>query len=932
MAQSDLPQVSFEKFILPNGVQAILHVDRKLPVVHVNHWFHVGSKVERPGRTGFAHLFEHLMFEGSKNAPEGYFKYIEQAGGNLREGGVNGTTSNDRTNYFATVPSGNLEYVLWLESDRIATLADALTRENFENQREVVRNERRQTTENQPYGRWYELVNEHVYPAGHPYSWPVIGRHEDLEAAGVDEVAEFFRTYYTPNNLSLVIAGDFDPAFARNRVAHYYGALEPGPLLERQRRWVPALAEEKIVEVTDRVPQARVHMIWPAPQRFEPEETALDAAAAVLGDGLSSRLEKLLVYDRRLCTEVSVFNYAREIAGLFGVIATVRPDCDVREVEDLVTGEIARLASGGPTRDEVERARTVWEYQYVSSLERIGGFGGKADRLNESNTYKNDPGYFHVEHDRFRSLTGSKIAKAVKRWLASRHGLTLRYFPDTLPKSVGAASARAAGDGPASAQAAPENILDRSVVPALGSDTPFQTPEVHEDRLDNGLEVLVVEHHDLPKVAVSLNVKSGGVHDPSDRCGMAQLMLQTMDKGTRGYGALDLDEALSRLGTVIGKSMYLESARIGMDVLTDKLPAAMALFGDVARNPLFPEEELERERHRHLDHLRQQASHPQSLAQRLCPGLVFGEDHPYGRPVQGYASSVAEMTRYEIARAYEENWRPDQSALVFVGDISRDQAMKLADQRFGSWSVDVRPAKEVPDPAPDRKSNRVYLVDRPGAPQTVVCQFIEAPSRDTPDYHALRLVDAIWGGGFQSRLNQNLREEKGYTYGVSTSLALLGVSGYWKVQTSIQADKTGEVVKELMAELAGLGGDRPVSEEELEEARTGRIRGYAQRFESLRRIAGSIGALWSSERPMSDIRDAVENLSAVSLEEVRSTARKHLDARRAGFLLVGDGSSIEAQLADRGLPVPKALDPEAQPADLTPASAEVPEAVDPDAL
>lgn len=920
MAQKDLPRVNFEKYTLPNGLQVILHVDRKLPVVHVNHWFHVGSKVELPGRTGFAHLFEHLMFEGSEHAPEGYFKYIEQAGGNLREGGVNGTTSNDRTNYFATVPSGNLEYVLWLESDRIATLADALTEENFENQREVVRNERRQTTENQPYGRWYELVNEHLYPAGHPYSWPVIGRHEDLEAATVDEVAEFFRTYYTPNNLSLVIAGDFDEAFARDRVEHFYGGLEPGPLLERRRRWVPSLPEGKIVEVTDRVPQARVHMIWPAPERFDADETALDAAAGVLGDGLSSRLEKLLVYDRRLCTEVSVFNYAKEIAGLFGIIATVRPGCDGQEVEDLVAGQIAKLASGGPSRDEVERARTVWEYQYVSSLERIGGFGGKADRLNESNTYKADPGYFHVEHDRFRNLTGSKISEAVERWLVSRHGLTLRYQPDTLPKAAGPESARAAGDG----------ALDRSMVPALGSDTPFQTPEVHEDRLDNGLEVLVVGQHDLPKVAVSLNVKTGGVHDPPDRCGMAQLMLQIMDKGTRGHGALDLDEALSRLGTVIGKSMYLESARLGMDVLTDKLTSAMALFADVARNPLFPEEELDRERHRHLDHLAQQASHPQSLAQRLCPGLVFGYDHPYGRPVQGYASSVSEMSRYEIARSYEENWRPDQSALVFVGDITRDQAMKLADQRFGSWKGDVRPAKEVPDPSPGRKTIRIWLVDRPGAPQTVVCQFIAAPSRDTPDYHALRLVDAIWGGGFQSRLNLNLREEKGYTYGVSTSLGLLGVSGYWKVQTSIQTDKTGEVVQELMNEMEDLGGGRPVSGEELEEARTGRIRGYAQRFESLRRIAGSIGGLWSSGRPMSDMRDAVENLRSVTLEEVRSAAGRYLDARRAGYLLVGDRSSIETQLADRGLPMPEILDPEAQPAVPEPAPPAAPEALDSD--
>ena len=900
MAQKSLPRVSFKKHTLPNGLQVILHTDRKLPVVHVNHWFHVGSKVERPGRTGFAHLFEHLMFEGSENAPGGYFKYIEQAGGNLREGGVNGTTGHDRTNYFATVPSGNLEYVLWLESDRIATLADALTKENFENQREVVRNERRQTTENQPYGRWFELVNEHLYPAGHPYSWPIIGRHEDLEAATVDEVAGFFRTYYTPSNLSLVIAGDFDEDHALDRVDHFYGGLEPGPLIDRQRRWVPFLTERKIVEVIDRVPQARVHMVWPAPARFEADEIALDAAAGVLGDGLSSRLEKLLVYDRRLCTEVSTFNYAQEISGLFGVVATVRPGGDVLEVEDLVMGEIARLGNGGPTRDEVERARTVWEYQYVSSLERIGGFGGKADRLNESNTYRNDPGYFHVEHDRFLELNGSEIAKTVQRWLVSRQGLVLRYYPDSLPQVV---------DQGASAAATAEP-LDRSSVPALGRDTPFQTPVVHEGRLDNGLEVLVVEHHDLPKVAVSLAVKSGSVHDAPEQCGAAQLMLQTMDKGTRGYGALAIDESLSRLGTVIRKSMYLESARLGLDVLTGNLAAAMALFAEVARNPQFPEEELERERHRHLDHLAQQASHPQALAQRLCPRLVFGDDHPYGRPVQGYASAVAEVTRYDIARTFEENWRPDQSALVFVGDITCDHAMKLAENRFGSWKGDVRPAGTVPDPSPDRKVNRTWLVDRPGAPQTVVCQFIEAPGRDTSDYYALRLVDAVWGGGFQSRLNLNLREEKGYTYGVSTTLGLLGVAGYWKVQTSIQADKTGVVMQELMSEMRGLAGERPVGEEELEDARTGRIRGYAQQFESLRRIAGSIGGLWSSGRPMTDIRDAVENLESVTLDDVRAAARHFLKPSRAGYLLVGDRTVIEAQLTEKGLAAAEVLDTE----------------------
>ncbi len=889
MGQKNLPRISFEKYTLPNGLQVILHLDRKLPVVHVNHWFHVGSKVEQPGRTGFAHLFEHLMFEGSKNAPAGYFKYIEQAGGNLREGGVNGTTSYDRTNYFATVPSGNLEYLLWLESDRVATLTDALTPENFENQREVVRNERRQTTENQPYGRWFELVNENIYPPEHPYSWPIIGRHEDIEEASLDDVAKFFQQYYTPNNLSLVIAGDFDDQQARSLIERYYGEMEPGPIIERQRRWVPSLAEKKIVEVIDRVPQARVHIIWPAPSRFEEDEAILDMAAAVLGDGLSSRLEKRLVYEKSLCTEVSTFNYAQEISGLFGIVATIRPGIDILEVEGLVLEEIGKLATNGPTRDEIQRARTVWEYQYISSLERIGGFGGKADRLNESNTYKKDPGYFHVELDRLQNIKGSQIAEIAKRWLVSRAYLLLRYYPESLPKHV----------VPSSENFSLNQKVDRSRTPPLGRDTVFKTPAIRQGRLGNGMEVIVVEQHDLPKVAVSLNMRTGSVRDPSDKCGVSQLMLQTLDKGTRSHGALEIDESLSRLGTVIRKSLYFESARLGLDVLTGNLAQAMSLFAEVVCRPLFPEDELKRERDRHLDHLAQQASHPQALAQQVCPGLVFGAEHPYGRPILGYPSTVEGLTRYDLARVYEENWCSDQSALVFVGDITYDQGMKLAEDYFGDWRGDVRPSKTIPNPEPNQNNNSIYLIDRPGSPQTVVCQFVDAPTNNTKNYYALRLVDAIWGGGFQSRLNSKLREEKGYTYGVSTILGLFNVGGYWKVQSSVQSDKTGEVVVDLISELEGLEGKRPIKKEELQEARIGRIRGYAQQFESLRRIADSIGGLWSSGRPMSEIHESVQNISLVSLDEVRLVANRYLKSQKAGYLLLGDRSQIEPQLNER---------------------------------
>lgn len=302
--QAEVPTIEFEKFVLENGLQVIFHVDRKLPVVHVNQWFHVGSKNEQPGRTGFAHLFEHLMYQGSANAKGEYFAYVEKAGANLHEGGVNGTTNEDRTNYFVTVPSQNLEYILWLESDRIATLADSLTQQDFENQREVVRNERRQGVENQPYGRAFKLISENLFPAGHPYSWPVIGSHEDLIAASMDDVKQFFRRYYTPNNLSLCIAGDFDPVQAKPLVEKYYGSLLPGPALDRPKTALAMLSSEKVVEVSDRVPQERVYMVWPSPKYFADEEAELSLASVIMTDGLSSRLNRRLVYDEQMCSNV----------------------------------------------------------------------------------------------------------------------------------------------------------------------------------------------------------------------------------------------------------------------------------------------------------------------------------------------------------------------------------------------------------------------------------------------------------------------------------------------------------------------------------------------------------------------------------------------------------------------------------------------------
>jgi zinc protease len=867
-----VPKVAFEKVVLPNGLQLILHVDHKLPVVHVNEWFHAGSKNEKPGRTGFAHLFEHLMFEGSKNAPGKYFIWAEKLGANLREGGVNGTTSNDRTNYFITVPSGNLETVLWLEADRLATLMDSLTKENLDHQRDVVRNERREGLENRPYGRAWKLFVENVFPAGHPYSWPVIGSHEDLMAASFEDVKDFFRTYYTPNDLSLVIAGDFDPAEAKRLVEKYFGGLPAGPALDRPGRFVPALAGEKVVEVNDRVPQERVYVAWPTAPYFERGDAELDLASQILTDGLSSRLQKALVYDRPLCTDVSSFQQSFEISGLFVVSATARPGVPLGEVEGVVTAEIARLARSGPTPEELDRAKTKYEFGFVSALERIGGFGGKADQLNRYNTYLGDPGKLDADLERYRSATPDEVRAAVARWLDTRNRVLIRFHPE--------ASGRSA--------AAP---VDRSKEPALGGDRPFRPPEVKSEKLPNGLTLFVVERPELPVVAVTLAVRAGVVADPPGKGGLASLAAATIKYGTKSRTALEVEDALGNLGTSLETSASREYAEASFEVLKRNLPAVLEVVSDVVRNAAYPPSEVEREKKRLLDGLAQEERNPQALSARLRPMLAFGKDHPYGRPAHGLPGTVAKIGRDDLPAFHARYWRPGGGALVFAGDVTLAEARELAVKAFSGWTgspaaVEIPPARPVP-------GGTVYLVDRQDAAQTYVVQLVPGPRRATDDYYALLLADAVWGGGFGTRLNMNLREDKGYSYGVFSRPVLFSSAGSWYAAGGVQTSKTKESVVEFQKELKDLGGARPISEKELADARANRLRGYAQQFETLGRVADQVVGLWCFGLPMSELSREPEETAKVPLAAVNAAVGRYAQPAKASLLLVGDVAKIE---------------------------------------
>jgi len=878
----EAPKVAFEKYTLPNGLQVILHVDRKLPIVHVNQWYHVGSKNEQKGRTGFAHLFEHMMFQGSKNASEEYFTYVERAGANLQEGGVNGTTSSDRTNYFATVPSGNLENILWLESDRLATLLDATDIKKLDNQRDVVKNERRQGLENQPYGRWYPLALEAVFPAGHPYSWPVIGSQEDLTAASLTDVQEFFRRYYTPNNLSLVIAGDFDPAEAKRLVEKYFGVIPPGPALDRPARWVPVMNGEKVVEVADRVPQERSYMVWPAPAYFTADEAALNLATLILTDGLSSRLNKALVYDKQLCSSVASFPIIMEIGGAFVVQATARPGVTLQQIEGVVSDEIARLAKTGPTVAELERVKTKQEFTFVSGLEAIGGFGGKADLLNQYNTFLGDPGKFDEDLARHRRVSVSDVRTAVDKYLNTRNRALLRFHPE--------ASGRPS-----------QTTLDRSKSPALGEDRAFKVPEVKTATLDNGMQIFVVERSELPKVSVTLGTRAGAAADPVDKPGLANMVVRTIDMGTKTRQALQIEEQLGDLGTSLGGAALREYSTLSFEVLSRNLSPALGIVSDVVRNAAFPETEVVREKKRQLDSIAQQDKNPNQVSARVRAMLAYGPEHPYGHPSQGTAKSVEAVTREDLAAFHREYWKPGGSALVFVGNVTLAEATKLATQHFGAWSGGAPPALSIPAPKP-AAAGKIYLVDRQDSAQTVVSQFMPASKRKSDDVYSFKLADAVWGGGgFGTRLNLNLREDKGYSYGVFSTLSQFREGGLWYAGGGVQTNKTKESLVEFDKELKAIAGGKPISQEEFTTARLRRIRGYAQQFEGYGRIGGQVVDLWGLDLPMTELQREYDETDKATLPSVLAAAKKYAVPSRASLLLVGDRSKIEAGIKELNL-------------------------------
>lgn len=906
-----IPHIAFEKYRLPNGLEVILHEDHSTPIVGVNLWYHVGSKNEHPGRTGFAHLFEHMMFQGSKHYDRDYFGPLQEAGGRL-----NGSTNQDRTNYWETVPSNYLELALWMESDRMGFLLPAMTQEKFENQRDVVKNERRQSYENRPYGLAYETLLAALFPPDHPYSWPTIGSMADLDAATREDVARFFRQYYHPGNASLCIAGDFDPAEAKRLVAKYFGPIPAGPPVHKVAPRPATLAGDRRIRMTDRVGLARLYLVWPTVAMFTEDEPALEILADVLSGGKTARLDKSLVRTKQIAQHVQAFQNSQEIAGAMMIVATARPGHTVAELESAIVEEIQRLQQEPPSPEEVERAVNRFEAQLVRSLESVSDFGGRADRLNMYNVFAGDPGYLEKDFPRYLKVTPAAVQRAAQKYLAGPRvvlevvpGKETSIIPDPRAEAakVRQELARSVSEPPLPREPVLAEDPARTSLPKPGPTPRFALPPIHRGKLANGLEVLVVENHELPTVNLNLVFRVGRSYDPPDKLGLAGLLAAVWDEGTTHRTAEQIADELGGIGATLSIATDWDATAARLFTLKRHLAKALDVYADVLQNPTFPEAELARERNIALGRLLQVRDEPDALALLAVGASLYGQDHPYGYPQYGTPATLKAITRQDLAEFYRTRVVPEQASLIAVGDVTLAELLPVLDKALGQWRSESPPA---PDPVlprpPMAKGPRLILVDKPGAAQSVIAATLIGTERNSPDYHAVVVMNSIFGGQFSSRLNMNLRESKGYTYGARSWFDWrIRQPGPFQAVASVQTAVTAPAVVEFLKEFQGMIGAKPLTPEELEFSKAYLTRGYPAGFETPAQLASHLEVLVEHRLPDDYFNTFIPKIAAVDGADVLRVARQRLALDQLTIIVVGDRSKIEKDL--RNLPEGKNL-------------------------
>jgi zinc protease len=890
-----IPDIPTTKFVLKNGLTVLVHEDHKSPVVAVNTWYHVGSKNEKPGKTGFAHLFEHLMFSGSANFNKTFLSALEGIGAS----DLNGTTNKDRTNYFETVPTSMLDYVLFAESDRMGHLLGVLDQKKLDLQRGVVQNEKRQR-ENQPYGVVEQIVTENTYPANHPYSWTTIGAMDDLDAASMSDVTEWFKGNYGPNNVVLVLAGDITPAQAREKVEKYYGDIPPGPPVAKQRAWIAKRSGTHRGSVQDRVPQARIYRVWNVPGADTLDEALLDLAAHVLGGSKTSRLYQRLVVKEQLATSAFSSDDSNEIAGQFGINLTARPGGDVARMERVADEELRALMKSGPREDELRLAKTAILAQYARAVARVGGFGGKSDMLARCMTFTGEPHCYKTYLKRIQAATPAMVRQAMRDWLGDGD-----YILQVDPFSAGLAPSLSS--------------VDRSKGPPPGHPEKLHLPPMQTATLSNGLKVVLAERHGAPVVNLSMMVDAGFASDSHDLPGLASLTLRMVEEGTMKGGsarsALQVSAELEALGASFGATTNLDGAFVNMNVLAPTLPRALGLYADLVLHPSFPQADFERLQRDRIAAIGREKTVPRAMALRVLPGLLYGKDHAYGLPLTGTGmeSAVARMTRAHLVRYHQAWFRPNNATLLVVGDTSMAAIRPLLEKAFAGWQPGPVPQKQVAQVAQPEKTV-VYLIDRPGALQSEIVGAQLAPPRNSPDAVALNLLNDVFGGTFSSRLNMRLREDKHWSYGVGSVLVAARGQRILYSASPVQTDKTAPALRELAREYADIAGARPISGPELKAAQDNETLGLPGAFETIAQLGNGYATILQYRLPEDYYDSYTDKVLGLTPAELNALAARTVLPGQQLWIVVGDMRKVEADVRALGIGEVHKIDADGNPA------------------
>ena len=878
LASEDIPEISYEKFTLPNGLTVIVHEDHKIPVVAVNIWYHVGSKDELPGKTGFAHLFEHLMFNGTENYNDEYFGPFQQVGAT----DMNGTTNADRTNYFENVPTPALDLALWMESDRMGHLLGVVNEEKLNEQRGVVQNEKRQG-ENQPYGRVFLQAGKATFPQGHPYSWSTIGSMADLNAASLEDVQEWFKTYYGPNNAVLSLAGDINVEEAKELVNKYFGDIPAGPEPIKRKKWIAKRTGQTREVMYDRVPNTRIYKVWNTAEKGTKDEAHLELIASLLAGGKNSSLYQSVVYEKQLATDISAFYYDREIAGQFWIAADLSNGQSLEELEKGIDEALHEFIKKGPIKKRLDNTVISLRASWIKGLQRVGGFGGKSDILAKGEVYQGDPGAYKNLISMITNASAKDLKATAKKWLSNGD-----YVLTVIPNAERSFNT--------------ESTVDRSQLPFPTEFPTLDLPDIQRAKLSNGLEVVLAERHDVPMINLSVQFKSGHSSDINDQPGLASFSMSMLTEGTKRYNALQLSSKLEELGTDLYTNVGLDSSSINVSSLKSNLIPSLDLLYEVMTEAVFDEKEIERKKIRWLASIDQSLSTPNGIVSNIAPGLLYGDKNPYGKPFSGNGTreSIQWMERESMIGYTQEMLNPSNATILVVGDTNLDEITTVLENKFGTWSDSQSYQDNVIDyqnyQTPTER--KIYLVDKPGAVQSLIVAGQLLPSPDTEDEIDIELMNAVIGGSFTSRLNMNLREDKSWSYGARARLSRFKGPRPMLVYAPVQTDKTVPSIQEIIREYDEYLTSRPAQTDELEAIVKDRSLGLIGQFETFGALMGGLSGVVTFNRSDDYLESLPEAYQAIKIDDIHQATNTYIDPNIWTWIIVGDLSIIENEIRE----------------------------------